>query len=65
MSGGRRVDRRRFLAGTVGAMGAGVFGRLPLGALAEQGAPPAAQGWDAGLVRHVLPTASGSRFLHG
>ncbi len=63
MSEGQRVDRRRFLAGTAGAMGAAVFGRLPLGALAEQGAPPAAQGWDAGLVRHVLPTASDSRFL--
>ena len=57
------VDRRRFLAGTAGAMGAAFFGRFSLGAMAEQGAPPAAQGWDAGLVRHLLPTVSDSRML--
>jgi hypothetical protein len=57
------VDRRSFLAGTAGAMGAAFFGRFPLGAMAEQGAPPAAQGWDAGIVRHLLPTVSDSRIL--
>ncbi|MCY4372541.1 MAG: hypothetical protein OXC31_02135, partial [Spirochaetaceae bacterium] len=57
------VDRRRFLAGSAGAMGAAFFGRLPLGALVEQGAPPAAQGWDAGRVRHLLPGVSDSRIL--
>ena len=57
------VDRRRFLAGTAGAMGAAFFGRFPLGAMVEQGAPPAPQGWDAGRVRHLLPTVSDSRIL--
>ena len=57
------VDRRRFLAGTAGALGAAVFGRLPLDVLAAQGGPPAAQGWDAGRVRHLLPAANDSRFL--
>jgi len=57
------VDRRRFLSGTAGAMGAAFFGRFPLGAMAEQGAPPAALGWDAGRVRHLLPTVSDSRIL--
>ncbi|MCY4078030.1 MAG: hypothetical protein OXH04_21670, partial [Acidobacteria bacterium] len=63
MSGSTWIDRRRFLAGSAGAMGAAVFGRLPLGLLAEQGAPAAARGWDAGSVRHLLPAANDSRFL--
>ena len=63
MTGSRSVDRRRFLAGTAGAMGGAVFGRLPLGRLAEQGAPPAVQGWDAGRVRHLLPAVNDSRIL--
>ena len=57
------VDRRRFLAGSAGALGASFFGRLPLDLLAEQGAPPAAQGWDAGRVRHLLPAVNDSRML--
>ena len=57
------VDRRQFLAGTAGAMGAAFFGRFPLDAMAEQGAPPAVQAWDAGRVRHLLPTVSDSRIL--
>ena len=57
------IDRRRFLAGSAGALGAAVFGRLPLGAMVAQGAPPAAQGWDAGAVRHLLPTVSDSRIF--
>jgi len=57
------VDRRRFLAGSAGAMGAAFFGRMPLGLLAEQGAPPAVQDWDTGRVRHLLPTVSDSRLL--
>ena len=44
-------------------MGAAFFGRFPLGAMAEQGAPPLPQGWDSGQVRHVLPTVSDSRIL--
>ena len=63
MSRGWPVDRRRLLAGTAGAMGAAFFGPLSLEALAAQGAPPSAQGWDAGVVRHLLPTVSDSRIL--
>ena len=59
----RSVDRRRFLAGSAGAAGAAVLGRLPLELLAAQAAPPAAQGWDAGRVRHLLPAVSDSRLL--
>ncbi|MBM64166.1 MAG: hypothetical protein CL484_14550 [Acidobacteria bacterium] len=57
------LDRRRFLAGTAGAMGGSIFGRLPLGAMMEQGAPPAPVDWDPGSVRHLLPSASDSRIL--
>ena len=57
------VDRRRFLAGSAGALGAAVFGRLPLDLLAEQGAPPAVEDWDTGRVRHLLPAVSDSRLL--
>ena len=57
------VDRRRFLAASAGAAGAAVFGRLPLTRLAAQAAPPPAQGWDAGRVRHLLPAVSDSRLL--
>ena len=56
------VNRRRFLAGSAGAMGAAYFGRLPLDAMAQEQAP-ANQEWDAGLVRHILPTGSDSRIL--
>ena len=63
MSQRRPVDRRAFLAGSAGVMGAAVFGGVPLGLLAEQGAPPAAQGWDSGQVRHLLPQVSDSRML--
>jgi hypothetical protein len=44
-------------------MGAAFFGRFPLDAMVEQAAPPAGQGWDAGVVRHLLPTVSDSRIL--
>ena len=63
MSQRRPIDRRRFLAGTAGAMGGAFFRRFPLDAMVEQGAPPAPQGWDAGRVRHLLPTVSDSRML--
>ena len=52
MSKRRRVDRRKFLAGSAGALGAAFFKRLPLGAMAEQAAPPAPVNWDPGQVRH-------------
>ena len=63
MSARWTVDRRKFLAGSAGALGAAVFGRLPLGVMAAQGAPPAAQDWDAGRVRHLLPAVSDTRVL--
>ena len=56
------INRRRFLAGSAGAMGAAYFGRLPLEAMAQEQAP-ADREWDAGLVRHILPTVSDSRVL--
>ena len=59
----RSVDRRMFLAGTAGAMAGSFFSRFPLEAMVEQGAPPPVQGWDAGLIRHLLPTVSESRIL--
>ena len=59
----RLIDRRRFLAGSAGALGAAAFGRLPLDLLAAQGAPPPAQDWDAGRVRHLLPAVSDTRVL--
>ena len=59
----RPIDRRRFLAGSAGAMGAAFFGRFPLDAMVEQGAPPLPQGWDPGAVRHLLPQVSDSRVL--
>jgi len=57
------MDRRRFLAGGVGAVGAAFLGRLPVEALAAQGAPPAPQGWDRGPIRHLLPSVSDTRIL--
>ncbi|MCZ0955104.1 MAG: hypothetical protein OXJ56_21270 [Rhodospirillaceae bacterium] len=56
------INRRRFLAGSAGAMGAAYFGRSPLEAMAQE-TSPADQEWDAGLVRHILPTVSDSRIL--
>ena len=57
------IDRRNFLAGSAGALGAAVYGRLPLDLLASQGAPPQARDWDAGRVRHLLPAVSDTRVL--
>ncbi len=56
------INRRRFLAGSAGAMGAAYFGRLPLEAMAQEQAPTD-QAWDAGLVRHIIPTVSDTRIL--
>ena len=41
-------------------MGAALFSRLPLDAMAQE-SPPASVAWDAGRVRHMLPTVSESR----
>ncbi len=62
MSYRKSVDRRRFLAGSIGAMGATLFGRFPLEAAAQESVP-VAQNWDAGLVNHLLPTVNDTRIL--
>ncbi|HAC05542.1 MAG TPA: hypothetical protein DCF71_06705, partial [Gemmatimonadetes bacterium] len=56
-------DRRKFLAGSAGAMSAAFFGGGPLDALTSRIAPRQSQVWDAGQVRHLLPTVSESRIL--
>lgn len=63
MAKGQIVDRREFLAGCAGAMGAALVTRAPLDSLAGQPAAPEPQDWDAGRVRHLLPTVSDSRIL--
>ncbi len=57
------VDRRAFLAGSAGAMGAAFFKGAPLDALASHVPLPVSQVWDTGRVRHLLPTVSDSRIL--
>ena len=56
------MDRRRFLAQGAGAMSAAFFGSAPLDLLTGY-SPPQQAVWDAGLVRHLLPTVSDSRIL--
>jgi hypothetical protein len=52
------MDRREFLTGTMGfALSAGLLRET------RAAQPPAAGRWDAGRVRHVLPTVSDSRML--
>ncbi len=57
------IDRRAFLAGSAGAMGAAFFKGAPLDALASHVPLPVSQVWDTGRVRHLLPTVSDSRIL--
>ena len=59
----RPLDRRGFLAGSAGAMGAALFGGLGPEVLSASDAPPQVPDWDTGLVRHMLPTVSDSRML--
>jgi hypothetical protein len=54
------MDRRDFLTGS---MGAAVLASLPADTFAQSGNPPAPQTWDAGNVRHILPTVSDTRML--
>lgn len=54
------MDRREFLVGT---MGAALLGRWSADVLAQTGAPRPSESWDAGHLRHLLPTASATRFL--
>ena len=43
-------------------MGTALFARFPLDAVAQESTPPTGD-WDAGLVRHILPTVNDSRIL--
>jgi hypothetical protein len=54
------MDRREFLTGS---MGAAVLGSLEADSFAQDAPPPAARDWDAGQVRHLLPTVSDSSIL--
>lgn len=54
------MDRREFLTGT---MGAALLASLPADAFAQRSTPPAAATWDAGQVRHLLPTVSDTALL--
>ena len=63
MAKGPLVDRRKFLASSAGAMGTAFFRGAPLDALSSRIALPQSQVWDAGVVRHLLPTVSESRIL--
>ena len=49
------MDRREFLTGS---MGAAILGSLEADSFAQDATPPPAQNWDAGQVRHLLPTVS-------
>ena len=55
-------DRRHFLAGSAGTLSAALFSHWPLETLAQIGSPATSE-WDAGRVRHILPTVSDSRIL--
>ena len=58
----RSYDRRRFLTHSAGAMSAAVLGNLPLDAMALE-RPPQSLTWDAGRIRHILPTVSDTEML--
>jgi hypothetical protein len=54
------MDRREFLVGHFGAV---LLASLPADAFAQRSNPAASTAWDAGRVRHLLPTASHDRIL--
>lgn len=54
------MDRREFLVGT---MGAALLRRWPADVLAQTGTPRPSDSWDAGQVRHLLPTVNATRIL--
>jgi len=59
-----RVNRRRFLRAGARGMAAAWLANWPWQALLAQPAqPPASADWDAGGVRHLLPTVSDTRML--
>jgi hypothetical protein len=58
------IDRRRFLAGTASGLAAGWLATWPaLNSLAQPGSGDSGQSWDAGALRHLLPTVSDTRVL--
>ena len=54
------MDRRQFLTGTLGAT---VLAARPADLFAQRNDTPVSQDWDAGQVRHLLPTVSDTRLL--
>ena len=54
------IKRREFL---VDSFGAALLASLPADAFAQRTNPPASPQWDAGQLRHVLPTVSDTRML--
>ncbi|MGE3955427.1 MAG: alkaline phosphatase D family protein [Vicinamibacterales bacterium] len=54
------LDRRRFLLGTLGAT---ILGRASAELFASTGVPAVQGAWDAGQVRHLLPTVSETDIL--
>src|SRR5689334_10870258 len=54
------MDRRKFLRGSVGAA---ILAARPAESYAQRGTQPADSSWDAGQVRHLLPTVSDNRIL--
>jgi len=54
------MDRRQFLTGTMGSL---VLAARPAELFAQRAAAPASARWDAGQLRHLLPTVSDSEML--
>ena len=54
------MDRREFLTGTLGAA---VLAAHPAEKFAQTNGAPTTHDWDAGTVRHLLPTVSDTRLL--
>ena len=54
------MDRREFL---IGQFGATVLASLPADVFAQRSSPTASAAWDAGRLRHLLPTVSDTRIL--
>ncbi|MEO8050718.1 MAG: hypothetical protein ABI833_09910 [Acidobacteriota bacterium] len=54
------MDRRGFLTGSLGAT---ILVSIDADSFAQDAGPPPAEAWDAGQVRHLLPTVSDSRIL--
>lgn len=58
------ANRRKFLKTTAGGMAGALLNSWPLHAMAAQSlSSPAQDDWDAGSVRHLLPTVSDTRMM--